>query len=109
MSVCRMVLATSPFPLPTKMNPSASDANDAISIDTPSSATNGRSNAMTSSRCAPAYARPSPMIADVFSGTDLFSTCSDRRAMAASASVRIPQLRIPVASSAPALMYSSDE
>ena len=102
MKVCRTVLAISPFPLPTKIKPSARVASEAISIETESSPARGKRRASKSSRCEPAYANPRPTIALVFSGTDLFSTYSPRRERAASASVRTPVLRIPVARSAPA-------
>ena len=106
-NTCSIVLVISPLQLPTKMNPSASADNDAISILWLSSATSGRSKLLRSSRCDPTYAKPSPTIALTLQLTVLDSTCSPRSANAASASVRTPQLRIPVARNAPA--YSEDK
>jgi len=108
-NVCKIVLAISPSPLPTKTNPSARAAIDATSIVFVSSATCGISFARISCRFEPVYAIAIPFIAAILSAAEALSTWSSSSANATSGSTRRPECRIPIASKAPALMCSSDE
>mmetsp|Transcript_14561 Transcript_14561/g.47545 ORF Transcript_14561/g.47545 Transcript_14561/m.47545 type:complete len:220 (+) Transcript_14561:252-911(+) len=109
MSTDMSAWAMSSWQEPEKTRPRDRAAIATTSSGVSRSDTTGISNSSTSSLAVPMYASPSPSIAPILSCGLVLpgSTYSVSSASAGSHSLRTPELRMPTASSAPALMLIS--